>query len=471
MMRTTRPIRVNFVSLGCAKNLLDSEKMLALLGEAGVALVAPDDEADVTIINTCSFIDEARQEAFEAIDEALEGKRSGLTNHVIVAGCLAQHWAGKLKKQFPDIDAVVGLTGRGEIAHLVHQITGRIPSTDKVSGDGVLVEPFRGEVLEDRGRLRLTERCWTYLRISEGCSQGCSFCTIPRIRGPYRSKTPDEILAEAAELVADGALELNLIGQETSSYGSDIGYSGGLARLLRQLNEQENLRWIRLLYVHPVTLSDEQIVAIASCEKIVPYIDIPLQHISDRILQMMNRHITRQQTEELLNKLRRGIDNLALRTTMLVGFPTETDVEFEELLDFMRQNRFEALGAFKYSAEAGTKASHIKGAIPPDVQQQRWDKLMQVQQEIAFEQADALAGQELDCLLLNEMSEPEIKDLQLPRHQRWFNARHARQAPEIDSVCFLAAPNDNKVTENIIMPAVITGRCDYDLIGEIIINP
>lgn len=431
-------------------------------------LVLPDDQADVTIVNTCSFIEDARQEAFEAINDALDGKRSGLTNCVIVAGCLAQHWGTKLKKQLPDIDAVIGLSGRAQIAQLVRQIAGQVSYGKKID-ERMSIMPFRGEVKEDRARLRLTEGCWAYLRISEGCSQGCSFCTIPRIRGPYRSKDPDEIIAEAEELVADGALELNLIGQETSSYGCDIDYAGGLAEILRQLNRIEGLHWIRMLYVHPATLSDEQIAALNQCEKVVPYIDIPLQHINDRILKLMNRHITRRETEELLSKLRCGIDNLAVRTTMLVGFPSESDAEFEELLDFVRQYRFEALGAFTYSAEPGTKAVHMKGAIPQKIKQLRWEKLMQTQQEIAFEQADTMVGSKLECLLLNELSETEIKELQLAGHRRWFTARHSRQAPEIDGVCFLAASEETHIQTDTIVTAVITASCEYDLLGDIVI--
>ena len=460
------PPRVNFISLGCAKNLLDSEKMLARLAEAQMLLVGPDDPADVTIINTCSFIQEARQEAFEAINEALDAKRAGLTRYVIVVGCLAQHWADRLKRHLPHIDAVMGLSARDEISRLVKQLLNDNDPGVK-NPIPVLVEPFRGPIKSDRGRLRLTEPCWAYLRISDGCSRGCSFCTIGRIRGPYRSKDPDEIIAEAAELIADGVLELNLIGQETSSYGIDIGHSGGLAQLLFQLNKLDHLRWIRLLYVHPATLCDDQIDAMARCEKVVPYLDIPLKHINDRILNSMNRRITRSRTEELLKKLRARIDNPALRTTMMVGFPTETDAEFEELLDFVREYRFEALGAFMYSAEVGTPAAKIKGAVSQKIKKQRWEKLMRTQQEIAFAQAEAMAGKNVSCLLLKELSETEVNQLQLSGQKRWFTARHARQGPEIDSVCFVAADIHSPVKVNQITQVTITGRRDYDLIGHL----
>jgi ribosomal protein S12 methylthiotransferase len=454
-------IRVNFVSLGCAKNLVDSERLLALLGEAGMVLVGPEDEAEVTIINTCSFIAEAREEAFEVIEGALKQKAAGQTRHVVVAGCLAQHWGEKVQRRNPQIDAVVGLAGREQIAEIVQRI-----ADDSNPQPSVYVEPFGNQVSDDRGRLRLTEPGWAYLRISEGCDRGCSFCTIPRIRGPFRSKGPEAILAEAEELVNDGALELNLIGQETTSYGSDLGYAGGLATLLRELNRIDGLRWLRILYAHPATMNEELIMTMAECEKAVAYVDMPLQHINNRILELMHRRITREETESLLQKLRARIPEVAIRTTMLVGFPSETQEEFTELLDFVQEQRFEALGGFRYSAEPGTRAAHLKKTIPERIQRERYDQLMLTQQEIAFTLADQKAGNIVDCLVSQELSSEEILELGLDASCRWYSGRSAQQAPEMDSECLIAA--DTEVAFDTIVPVKIEGRHEYDLLGTVI---
>ena len=457
-------IRVNFVSLGCAKNLVDSERLLALLGEAGMVLVAPDDEADVTIINTCSFIAEAREEAFEAIESALEQKAKGHTGYVVVAGCLAQHWGNKVQKRNPEIDAVVGLSSRDQIAEIVQWVVeDRNPNMETSSS--VFVSPFRKQITDDRSRLRLTEPGWAYLRISEGCDRGCSFCTIPRIRGPFRSKEPQMILLEAEELVNDGALELNLIGQETTSYGLDIGYEGGLANLLRELNRLDGLRWLRILYAHPATMSEELIGALAECEKAVAYVDVPLQHINNRIMELMNRRITRQETEALLQQLRETIPDVAIRTTMLVGFPSETDEEFAELLEFIKEQRFDALGGFMYSPEPGTRAAHLQKAVPLHVKRERHEHMMLIQQEIAFALADQMAGKTVPCLLCRELTQEEIQALRLTNSQRWYLGRHVQQAPEMDSECFFASGTE--LALDTITSIKITSRTDYDLVGVV----
>lgn len=455
---------VSFVSLGCAKNLIDSEKILGLLAEDGVRLVGPDDPADVTIVNTCGFIEEARAEALEHIQRALDAKHAGQIQKVVVAGCLAQHWGRKLTQLMPDIDAVVGLGERNRLAVIIKTLLNK-----KATGEAaVKVERFRGQALGDQARLRLTDACWTYLRISEGCSQGCTFCTIPSIRGPFRSKAPEAILAEAEELIADGAIELNLIGQETSGYGRDLKGYGGFARLLRDLNQLKKVRWLRVLYSHPASITDDQITAMAECDKVVPYLDLPLQHINDRILKLMHRRITRKETEDLLGRLRQNIDNLALRTTMLVGFPSETEAEFRELLDFVREFRFEALGGFAYSPEEGTRAGKMDGQISIRVKNQRLDRLMAAQQTIAFEIAESFCGRVVDCLLTRPLAPEEAADRKLAPGKRWFAARHAGQAPEIDSECYVSAPQGQKVTAGRILPVKITRRRDYDLIGTLI---
>jgi len=461
------PIRIQFVSLGCAKNLVDSEKMMGLLAEAGCTFVSPDAQADLTIINTCGFIEEARQEARQTIRQALEDKNSGTTGRIVVTGCLAQLWAGKLLEEFPDIDALLGLADRSQIAQIAADLVQGTPAKAKKIKANTIIKPFHTGVHEDQARLRLTDPSWAYLRISEGCGMGCTFCTIPAIRGPFRSKPLDRILAEAAELVRDGAVELNLIGQETSGYGSDLGLVSGFSELLKQLNQLDPLRWIRILYAHPATLTDAHIETMAACQKVVPYIDIPLQHINDRILKLMHRRINRKQTEEIIRKLRHTIPEITIRTTLLVGFPSEKDSEFEELLDFVVENRFEALGCFTYSPEEGTAAARIKNHVPQEIKQQRLDTIMTAQQQIAFDHARHQVGKNPDCLITSFLEPPAVRDLKLDRKKTWYNARHRGQAPEMDGVCYLAGEKADKDLIGTIRPAAISGHMDYDLIGSV----
>ncbi|MBI4579718.1 MAG: MiaB/RimO family radical SAM methylthiotransferase, partial [Planctomycetes bacterium] len=306
-------------------------------------------------------------------------------------------------------------------------------------------------VATDTARLRLTPQHYAYLRISEGCNQKCTFCTIPAIRGPMHCKPPAAILAEARELVGDGAVELNLIGQDTTSYGEDIDYDAGLAGLLRELNRLDGPRWIRLLYAYPSVFTDEMIDAIAECDKIVKYVDIPLQHISDRILKAMARRVTRRQTEALLDKLRDRIPGVTIRTTFISGFPGETDAEFQELLDFVREQRFAAVGVFPYSLEPDTPAGRMKEQLPPQVKEDRANAIMEVQQAVAFELAAGQAGRLLDVLV------------DRPAGRGRYAGRHAGQAPEVDAVTYVSG----KHIEPGEFVRVVCERSDgYDLIAR-----
>jgi len=442
--------------------------MLGLLAEGGFVLVNSDEPAEVKIINTCGFIADARQEALENIAQAIEEKLAGKIGHVVVAGCLAQFWGQKLLEQFPDISDLIQLAQRDRIA----EITRRLVAPNSPPAPIPLrfrPEKFSHIISDDKARLRLTEPCWSYLRISEGCDRQCSFCTIPLIRGPYRSKPLPEIINEARELVNDGAVELNLIGQETSIYGKDLHNNESLASLVRQLNQIDGLKWLRILYTHPASITDELIEALANCEKAVPYLDIPLQHINDRILKLMHRRINRRKTEIILKKLRQSIDNIAIRTTMLVGFPSETEAEFAELLDFIHQQRFEALGCFTYSREAETLAAKIRDQISEKLKLSRHERLMLAQREIAFAHADSLVGTTIETLIIRPIGDAEINQLKLDLKKSWFLARHSGQAPEMDSECYLAGDNADKIESGEIKFALITARVQYDLIGKI--NP
>ena len=444
-MRSDQALRVSLVSLGCPKNLVDSERMLAILAEGGCLAPAPMDEADVIVVNTCGFLSAARDESLDVIGEALEQKRRGPARRVVVAGCLVNRDAEKLYEICDGIDAIVGVNNRQEI---LAAVTGeeRFTRVAAPAGDGQSAI----RVSSDAGRFRLTPRHTAYLRISEGCSRRCTFCTIPAIRGPFRSKPAETVLAEARELIADGCLELNVIGQDTTSYGTDLEGGADLARLLRQLDALDGAQWIRLMYAYPSGFDERLAGAIAACEHVVPYVDVPLQHVSDPILKRMGRGTTRARTEALLGTLRQRIEGLALRTTLIVGFPGETDAQFEELLDFVREFRFDALGVFAFSPEEGTPAAAMGDPIPDGVKADRAETIMFAQQEIAFEANRLRVGESIE-VLVDGLDE-----------QGRCLARSPAQAPDIDSVCILTEPRPT----GAILPARIVDWTEYDLIVE-----
>ncbi len=452
---------INYVALGCAKNQIDAEKMLGSLTSAGYVLVGPDDHADATIINTCGFIEDARTEAVAHIEWALEQKSKGNVGFVIVTGCLAQLWGEEcFEKISSDIDAIVRLDKRDKLV----EILGSLLKGDSKVGQVHGVEKWSG-VSSDHERMRLTDRSWAYLRISEGCNRWCSYCTIPSIRGEFRSKSMSEIVSEAKELIADGAIEINLIGQETSLWGSDIEGSGGLAALLRELNKLEGLLWLRVMYTHPASLSDEIIEAMAECERVVPYVDLPLQHINDRILKLMNRRVDRDYVEDLIQKLRERIPGVVVRTTMIVGFPSESEAEFREMVDFVKETEFDMLGAFAYSAEPGTAAAEIEGHIDDELKEKRLEELMLAQQDIAFEKAASQIGSEYDCLLVNYIYEEDLEELGLDKELQWFEGRSAMQGPEVDSATWVGIDDADEIVPGMIIEVKVVDAVDYDLVA------
>jgi len=430
-----QPVSVSFVSLGCPKNLVDSEKMLACLAEGGCVVGAPMDDCEVIVINTCGFLADARDEAMGVIFEALEHKAAGRTARVVVAGCLAQRNGDELFDQAPGIDAIVGVNDREAI---LQAVTGENNSQ---------VSPCSGRIGSDAGRFRLTPKHVAYLRVAEGCSHPCTFCTIPAIRGPFRSKLAVDVLGEAAELIADGAVELNVIAQDTTSYGSDSGEID-LAGLLRQLDSLDGATWIRLMYTYPQRFTDDLTRAIDQCARVVPYVDMPLQHIADSVLKRMGRKVKRERIEELLDKLRDA--NIAIRTTFIVGFPGETDDEFEQLLTFVKEFEFDAMGVFAYSPEPGTSAAEMGDQVPDEIKAERVAAMMAAQQEIVFAANDDAVGQFVDVLVDG-----------LDAQGRCVG-RHAGQAPEIDSLCILTEPRD----AGQILTVEVVGSEGYDLIVQ-----
>ena len=443
----TELTRVAFVSLGCAKNLVDSEKMLGQLAEADCAITSDESDADVIVINTCGFLEASREEADEVIREAVERKQSGEVKRVVVAGCLVQRDKRDILDRIDGIDALVGVNNRDDVVRAVlgRQSSGPKRTTDIYLGD------YHAYTQIDTARLRLTPRHYAYLRISEGCDQKCTFCTIPSIRGRMHCKPPEIILAEARELVGDGAVEISLIGQDTTSYGlGEDPLTGGLAGLLRQLNTVDGLAWIRLMYVYPSVFSDEMIDAIAECDKVCNYIDIPLQHINDRMLKAMHRRVDRRTTERLLQRIRDRIPGVSIRTTLIAGFPGETDAEFEELTEFIEDFRFDALGVFPYSQEPDTPAGRMKDQIPGEIKEQRVEALMLAQQKVAFELADSRVGSCFDVLVDGIDEEGRVV------------ARHVGQAPTVDSVTLIGNCN---AESGQFVNVRCTDREGYDLVA------
>ncbi len=439
------PKRIAFVSLGCAKNLVDSEKMLGQLAEAGCALTADEADADAIVINTCGFLEASRTEADQVIREMVALKGNGRVKRVVVAGCLVQRDKEAILDRVGGIDALVGTNNRDDVVRAVLG-NGRngVPRTTDV-----FLSEYHPFVQLDTARLRLTPRHYAYLRISEGCDQKCTFCTIPSIRGRMHCKPPSVVLDEARELVSDGAVEISLIGQDTTSYGlGEDPLEGGLASLLRMLNLVDGLRWIRLMYVYPSVMSDDILDAIAECEQVCKYIDIPLQHINDRMLKAMHRRIDRAGTERLMRRIRERIPEVTIRTTLIAGFPGETDAEFDELVRFVGDFGFDALGVFPYSLEPETPAGRMRDQIPDVVKQQRVDVLMRTQQAAAFARAEQRIGSTFEVLVDG-------------RDKHGLVARHQGQAPGVDGVTQV---NGGQGAPGEFLSVRCVGRREYDLV-------
>lgn len=432
-----------FVSLGCPKNLVDSEKMLGHLALDGYSLVSNPDGADFVIVNTCGFIEQSRQESKSVIQEMLELKAAGRTRGVIVAGCLPERVGGSLLEELPEIDHIVGVFGRDEITRVADRLIGGAAEQRE------LFRPAPIRALDDRERLRITPQHFAYLKISEGCDRTCTFCSIPKMRGKHVTKPIEAVLEEARELAADGVRELILVAQDTTYYGMDLYGQVRLAELLRELDQVEGIDWIRLMYLYPVNFTDEVIESIVNAKRIIPYLDMPLQHISNRVLKRMQRRVNRDKTVELVGKLRDSIPNLVIRTTFITGFPGETDAEFDELKDFVRETHFERMGVFPYSVEPGTPAVRLDGHLPDEIKEARRDELMELQQEIAFDFSSQLVGYELDCLI----------DEQAEQEGVWIGRIYA-DAPEIDGVVYVQG-SDLSVGQ--MVPVEIVEAQGYDL--------
>ena len=411
-------VTVGFISLVCPKNTVDSERMLALLGQEGLLVGGDPDHSDVVIVNTCGFIESAKQETLETIRHAVRQKEKGNVRKVIAAGCLVQRMGESLKEEIEGLDAIVGLGERDKIADIVKDVV-----RDK-QGD-VFLRAAQMPIHDDRQRLRITPPHFAYLRVSEGCNRNCTFCTIPSIRGQFVSKPLETLLDEARELVASGARELILIAQDTIFYGRDIGLKNGLVQLLNELEKIDGLDWIRVMYLYPASVDEPFIECLAGNSKVIPYIDMPVQHINDRILRAMRRSDTRKRTMSVIEKLREAIPDMTLRTTVMVGFPGETDKAFAELLEFVEWAQFDMLGSFTYQREPGTPAHDLLDQVSEKIKEERREQIMLTQQQIAFTRNQNRLGQTLECVI-DELGEPGFA-----------TGRFYGQAPEIDSVCLI----------------------------------
>jgi ribosomal protein S12 methylthiotransferase len=465
MTENNKPTRTfAFVSLGCPKNLVDSERMLGKLAQDGYALTPDPDGADVVVVNTCGFIEPARQESLAVIREMLTLKDEGRVGAVVVAGCLAERKKDELLTEVPGVDQIVGVFGREEIAEVVERAARPVALSVKARGahgeaeQRSLFRPAPVKALEDTARLRITPRHYAYLKISEGCDRLCTFCAIPGMRGKHVTKPIEQVVREARELAADGVRELILVAQDTTYYGMDLYGRVRLAELLRELDQVDGLVWIRVLYAYPVHFTDELIDTLAGSRKIVPYLDMPLQHINDRVLRRMQRRVNRKATETLLDRLRADIPNLALRTTFIVGFPGETEAEFEELCDFVRASRFERAGVFPYSFEPDTPATRLDGHLPDEVKTERRNRLMEIQQEIALDCSRRQVGKQLEVLV--DGPDPEV-----PNH---LLARSPADAPDIDCVVRVKGKG---LHAGDLVRVKVTAADGYDLIARAVAAP
>src|SRR6266480_3168898 len=467
----SRKPKVGMISLGCAKNLVDAEVMLGSVLQRGMQITSRAENADVLVVNTCAFIDSAKEESIEAILEAHQqrglSKRSD--QKLIVSGCMSQRFARELREEMPEVDAFIGLDQVGQLGEIVEKVLKKRATlnagnsrldvdSDNVDADLAFADRRPTYIPDyDTPRFRLTPAHSAYVKIAEGCNHPCSFCVIPQMRGKHRSRTPRSVLAEIRRLVSEGVREINLISQDTTYYGMDLWTAKAgprqpvdstrgptLAALLREIQEIDEEFWVRLLYTHPAHWSDELIDTIAQCDKVARYIDIPLQHIDDSMLGRMRRETSRQHIEDLIQRLRAGIPGVTLRTTFIVGFPGETEAEFAGLLDFIRQTRFERLGIFKYSQEEGSRAAKMPAQIPVKIKNARYRVAMSIQREIAHEIARAKIGRELKLLV----DQPHI-------------ARSEADAPDVDSRVILS----KEAAVGEFFRRKIVGSRGYDLLA------
>lgn len=440
---------VAFVSLGCPKNLIDSETMLGSLAGEGFVVTGDYSNADVVVVNTCGFLSASRQESLDAIRKMLALKEKGDVRRVVVAGCMVGNYREMLDRETPGVDALVSVNDRTRLTDVLRELVrdGEMARRVEISDPDA-----RGTVYDDRARLRLTPRHYAYLRVSEGCDHTCSFCTIPSIRGRYRSKSRERILEEAREMVNDGAKELVIVAQDTTYYGLDTEGRKSLHELLRDLAKIDGLRWIRLMYAYPTQVTDELVDLLASEPKLLGYIDMPLQHIATGVLRRMKRGSTRDSTLRLIEKMRTKIPHLTLRSTFIVGFPGETQAEFEELCDFVNEGHIDRAGAFPYSDEDRAESFTLDGKLPETEIARRHERFMKTAQAVLFRKNEALVGKRLDVLCEGPSQDPKYPT----------EARSYMDAPEID--CTVRVKGEHK--PGTLLSVKVTKSLGFDLLAQ-----
>ena len=437
-------IKVGMVSLGCPKNQMDAELMLAKLEKAGYTITAESGLADVVIVNTCGFIEDAKQESIDNILEFAQLKKEGQIKRIIVTGCLAERYQQELVSELPECDSVLGLGANGDIVEAVQKVT---------EGESVYRFPPKECWSLEGDRLQTTPHFFAYLRIADGCDNRCTYCAIPLIRGGLRSRPMENILAEAEKLVADGVKELVLVAQDTTVYGQDLYGEVRLPELLRQLCRIDGLKWIGLLYCYPEHITDDLRGVLASEDKVLPYMDMPLQHASGKVLRAMNRPGDRESLTALVERIREKVPNITLRTTVMTGFPGETKKDFEELCTFIKEAQFERLGCFAYSAEEGTPAANLPDQVPDKVKFRRRDIVMEEQSRISDRHNEAMIGKTLTVLVESFDKYAEC----------WFG-RSEGDAPDIDGKVFFIPTS--RVQAGDFVRVTVTDTMDWDLIGE-----
>lgn len=437
-------MRILLISLGCDKNLVDSEFMLGKLTEKDFEIVDDESEAEVIVINTCCFIHDAKEESIETILEMAQYKKTGVLKALVVCGCLAQRYHDEIKEEIPEVDAIIGTTAYEDIVNAVMEaVSGHF--SEKLKNIDYLPS-------QNAKRIYSTGTEYSYLKIAEGCDKHCTYCIIPKLRGSYRSVPMEDIIKQAEYLAECGVKELIIIAQETTIYGKDIYGENKLNELLDRLCKVSGIKWIRLLYAYPEEITEELAYAIRDHEKICNYIDMPVQHCSDNILKRMGRRTSKAELLEKIAMLRRIVPDIALRTSLITGFPGESEKDHKELVEFIKNVRFDRLGVFKYSAEENTPAASFEDQIPEDVMDERFDELMSIQQEIAFEKARERVDDVVEVMIEGEIPEEEV-----------YIGRTRIDAPNIDGCVFL--PMTEKFMTGDICRARVTGARDYDLLA------
>ncbi len=440
-------MKIFFASLGCDKNLVDSEKMLGLLDEAGHIIIDDENDADIIIVNTCSFIHDAMEESINSIIEYGRLKNEGKLKALIVTGCLSQRFSNEFSEELPEVDAVIGTNSYDEIVKAINDVLSGNNNNYYIDSLDKLVNPKK--------RLLSTGGHFAYLKIAEGCNKRCTYCIIPTLRGNYRSVPMEDVISEARELVSMGVKEIILVAQETTVYGMDIYKKKMLPELLDRLQEIEELKWIRLLYCYPEEIDDNLITSIKRNNKVCHYIDMPIQHCSDTILKAMGRKTDLNSLNNIINKLRSEIPDIAIRTTLIAGFPGETEKDYNELLEFVRNNQFERLGVFSYSREEGTPAFLMDNQIDDDIKDSRRDKIMEIQKEISCSNNKKVIGHEFDVFIEGKLVDDDV-----------YIGRTYMDAPDVDGLFFVKS--ENALNSGDFVRGKVTSFNEYDLIGEIV---